>query len=378
MRVLFVVPPINTHIYPLTSVSSQLSARGHSTAWSGYGPSLAHSVHSDEETYPYDLPDHILDETIFSQSIGIDRYRTLFEDYLIPNSDISLRFVSSAVEDYLPDVIVSDQHAYAGAIAAQRFDLPWVTTAITATGATDYLDGFPKLRAWENDLLLDLASRHGVSGPLSTSPNLTIAFTIPAMAGPNPLDAKVEYVGPSFSDRADSAEFDWGWLAGGPTVLVSIGTLNHAIGTRFLTETIEAARDWEGQMIVSGPPGLAAAAPPNVLVQGYLPQIELLKHVDAVVCHGGHNTVMEALGHGVPLVTAPIGDDHTHAAQRLVAEGAGIRIKFRRAKAPKIREALDDVLSDPSYRQAAQRLQGSLMAAGGAERAARLIESVVR
>ena len=57
---------------------------------------------------------------------------------------------------------------------------------------------------------------------------------------------------------------------------------------------------------VVAPDGMLDITAPNVLVRPSVPQLELLPHLDAVVCHAGHNTVCEALAHGVPLVVAPI------------------------------------------------------------------------
>ena len=43
------------------------------------------------------------------------------------------------------------------------------------------------------------------------------------------------------------------------------------------------------------------------------------------VTHGGHNTVCEALAHGLPLVVAPIRDDQPTVAAQVVQAGAGVR-----------------------------------------------------
>jgi UDP:flavonoid glycosyltransferase YjiC (YdhE family) len=50
--------------------------------------------------------------------------------------------------------------------------------------------------------------------------------------------------------------------------------------------------------------------------------------MSAVVCHGGHNTVCEAVAHGVPLVVTPIRDDQPIIARQVADAGAGIRLHF--------------------------------------------------
>ena len=105
-------------------------------------------------------------------------------------------------------------------------------------------------------------------------------------------------------------------------------------------------------------------------------QLALLARVDAVVCHGGHNTTVEALAHGLPLVIAPIKDDQPIVADQVVAAGAGIRIKFGRVQATELRDAVARVLADATLREGAARVRDSFAAAGGPDAAARALEAL--
>jgi UDP:flavonoid glycosyltransferase YjiC (YdhE family) len=107
-----------------------------------------------------------------------------------------------------------------------------------------------------------------------------------------------------------------------------------------------------------------------------VPQLALMNHVDAVISHGGHNTVCEALAHGLPLVVTPIRDDQPIIAQQVVSAGAGVRLKYTRVRAGEIRTALDSVLHTPDYAANARRVQESFRAAGGASAAADHLEAV--
>jgi UDP:flavonoid glycosyltransferase YjiC (YdhE family) len=103
-----------------------------------------------------------------------------------------------------------------------------------------------------------------------------------------------------------------------------------------------------------------------------------MPHLDAVVGHGGLNTVCEALAHGVPLVVAPIKGDQPINAAQVVAAGAGRRVRFSGTHVNPLREALLAVLDDPSYRAAAERVRDSFLVAGGASSAAKHLESLVQ
>ena len=104
--------------------------------------------------------------------------------------------------------------------------------------------------------------------------------------------------------------------------------------------------------------------------------MELLPYLDAVVCHGGHNTVCESLTHGLPLVVVPIAYDQSYVASRVTSTESGIRLNFKRFKPAHLKQAVRDVLVDGRYRDAARRIQASFAEAGGAGRAAGLLEKL--
>ena len=164
---------------------------------------------------------------------------------------------------------------------------------------------------------------------------------------------------------------------GRPRVFVSLGTVSGDRGAAFY-ETVVAALEQEAiQVVLAAPPELLPRIPQNFIVQRRVPQIALLPKMHAVVCHAGHNTVAEALAHGIPLVVAPIRDDQPVVAQQVVASGAGVRIKYGRASAATLRDAVRRVLTEPSFWQSASRIATSFRDAGGAQTAATLLEQLL-
>jgi MGT family glycosyltransferase len=163
-------------------------------------------------------------------------------------------------------------------------------------------------------------------------------------------------------------------------VLVSLGTVSAAMGQRFFTVAIEALSGQGLQAVFVVPDDVAATLPPhgdNILVRRRVPQLALLRHVDAVVCHGGHNTVCEALALGLPLVVAPVRDDHPLVADQVVAAGAGLRVKFGRIRAQALADAVAAALDDPALRAGAARVKDSFDQAGGAPAAADSVEELL-
>jgi MGT family glycosyltransferase len=284
--------------------------------------------------------------------------------------------VREAISDFGPSVVVADQHALAGALAARRAGVPWATTAPTASLLDDSLERVPKVRRWLVDLLAELQREAGVE-PVEwpdRSPDLVLLFTTPALAGTARRPAAWRFVGPALDGRPEPSAFPWAALAEGPRLYVTLGTVTVVRGARFL-ETLFEALDGAGlQVVLAAPSEVVASPPPNVLVRPYVPQLALLAHMDAVVCHAGHTTVCDALAHGLPLVVAPVNWDQPTVAGQVAAAGAGIRVSFTRASLAELRSAVESVLVDGSYRRAAERIRESFRAAGGSAAAATLLE----
>jgi UDP:flavonoid glycosyltransferase YjiC (YdhE family) len=384
-RFLIVVPPLVGHINPVVGVAAELTARGHRVAWAGEPELVARLAGSTAEVFACAVPRDACGAPI-SRPPGLRgpaALQFLWEQFLIPLGAAMAPDVLAAAERFRPDVMVVDQQAVAGALVAERLGVPWVTSATTSAEFVAAGESMPLVEAWVSDLLEQLRTRIG-SPPGSPdprfSPHLTIAFTTPELAGwlESP-GGPIRFVGPSITARPGYGRFPVEWLdPRRRLVLVSLGTVNTDAGSMFLTAAHAALADRVDrlQAVIVDPGNLLADAPvtDGVLVLPAVPQVELLPHCSAVVCHAGHNTVCEALWHGVPLVVAPILDDQPTVAGQVVTAGAGVRVRFGRITAQRLGEAIDLVLDDPIYGKAAAYVGDSFRAAGGAATAADSLE----
>lgn len=96
-----------------------------------------------------------------------------------------------------------------------------------------------------------------------------------------------------------------------------------------------------------------APAPPNVRLERWVPQEEVLAHAAAVVCHGGAGTTLGALAAGRPLVVVPLFADQPFNAARVAATGAGLAVAPEPAA---VRDALTRLLADERFGLAAERV----------------------
>ena len=390
-RLLFVVPPLTGHTNPTIGVASALEARGHEVAWTGYAGALEPLLPAGATLIPVGDDPAADDPALVAaraRAVGLrgaEALQFLWEDFLLPLGRAMVPGILAATDRFQPDVLVVDQQAIAGAVVAVRRGVPWATSATTSAELVDPFALLPKVGTWVSSSLSSFAASSGLAGfggDLRFSPQLVLAFSTADLAGPGrTFPSHYRFVGPSLVPRPSSAStpFPWEWLDPARRhVLVSLGTINAPAGRRFLGEAAAALGSLSDtvQGVVVGPPDLGPV-PANVVVRDFVPQLELLDRVDAVVSHGGHNTVCEALAHGIPLVVAPIRDDQPIVAQQVTDAGAARRVKFGRVRAAELAAAIRAVLDDPVYREAASRLRSSFQVAGGPAAAAGELEALV-
>jgi hypothetical protein len=162
---------------------------------------------------------------------------------------------------------------------------------------------------------------------------------------------------------------------------VSLGTLFNADAT-FYRNCFEAFRREDVRVIMSIGATVSEAslgpAPPNFMVQTYVPQLEVLGRASVFVTHGGMNSVSESLYHGVPVVVIPQMGEQEIVGRRVEELGAGLCLARREATAEKLRESVERLVTEDRFRQQAAVVRQSFQTAGGVARAADAILAFTR
>ncbi len=376
-RFLFVVPPLAGHAYPAAAVTTALRERGHEVSWVGSQAGLR----------PFVGPDTTVHQTGLRAyrsplNVGVAAVTSLWESFVVPFARHLLPAVDKVVQDYRPDVVVADGLALAGAIAAQRHQLPWATLSGTLE-LSQSLGSLPQLDTWVMRQRAAVWAFAGLPGQeVRYSPSLVIGFVSRSLMTGVTLPSQVRLVGPALAERPGAPDFPWDWLdPARQHVLVTVGTLAGDLATgssNFYSRAVQALAPLGDrlQVIMVTAPSTIDDPPGHILAVERVPMLALMPRLDAVVCHGGLNTVGEALAQGVPLVVAPIRWDQPFNAGQVASAGAGIRVNFGRVTPERLRTAVTAVLDDPAYRDAAARLRDSFCAAGGRHRAAELLEGL--
>jgi zeaxanthin glucosyltransferase len=120
-----------------------------------------------------------------------------------------------------------------------------------------------------------------------------------------------------------------------------------------------------------------ADLPGAPIVVDFAPQLELLSRAQLTITHAGINTTLESLREGVPLVAIPICNDQPGVAARIAWTGTGEFVEVGRVTVPRLEAAIRKVLADPRYRARARRMAEVMRRAGGATRAAEIIDTAL-
>ena len=288
-----------------------------------------------------------------------------------------------ALRELAPDLVVSDVITACGGMAAELLGIPWIelnphplylpsrglppigSGLAPGTGLRGRLrDATMRAltaRSWRAGLRQRAAVRVEIGLPADDpGPLRRLIATLPALEVPRPdWPPEAVVVGPLHFEPTDRVlEIPPG---SGPAVVIApstaltgtLGLAEVALGCLIPGETLPAG----SRLAVSRLSGADLAVPPWAVV-GLGRQSLLLAHADLVICGGGHGMVAKTLLAGVPLVVVPGGGDQWEMANRVVRHGSARLIRPLTADA--LVAAVNEVLSSPGYREAAEKAAASI------------------
>lgn len=396
----FLTSPFPSHLGQMSLAVRELLRRGHRAEIWGDDSSeqIARELGAAFELVP--LTRDLID--------GVTRYSQRPQDYYshfaFPLTVQQLPQVLELCEKRSPDMIHSNSRIYTAAIATRLTGIPCSNHCCSGLSfglIPEDLFGFhltgdepPRRR----DLMIamnrsfhrqiDSLFERIVARPLSLEPIQNVlgmisdecVLSLSCLQLANPRLAALPqtvFTGPLIAETASAACLE------GDYCYVSLGTWPLDMDTTInLYRTIIAGIPREYRVIV----GLGGRCEPRelavkddrVLVLKYAPQSSLVRSALAVVCHGGCQTVHEALYFGKPLVMLPPGlaepQDLSHKVARW---GAGVVLDYRNATSDDIRRTVSEVIRGQAFGRCAEHLGRSLRSSGGLDRAVESFERLV-
>ncbi|MBC7811905.1 MAG: glycosyl transferase [Burkholderiales bacterium] len=383
-KIAYIGLPAHGHTNPTLPVVQELIQHGHDVLYynaESFRTKVA-PTGVDFRAYPEPMPT----EREVAQAI-----RELIDASLLLSglSEQLTPFMLAEIERERPDLILYDTTAMWGYLAARKYHIPHIcsVTHFVLNGSQGVLGrGFvrflwsaiphlPKLIRWKRRM----KQRYGsIVGGITEYADLNLVFTSKEFHPANIFidgrwRGRFRFVGPSIkASTRDKSDFPFEQLNGERLVYISLGTINN-LDLGFYRAAFAAFADYPAQFILSVGKNTDIAQlgeiPANFIVRPYVPQLEILQRVDAFITHGGMNSVHEGLYYGVPEVVVPHQLEQLLNAKRVAATGASVvlgeQYPYGRVTAAELREELNKVLADSSYRQHASQMGETLKAAGG-------------
>ena len=181
------------------------------------------------------------------------------------------------------------------------------------------------------------------------------------------LDSSVRTTDPPFTMPAQIAD-------DGRLIYVSLGSLG-AAELELMGRLVDLLAGSDHRVIMSlGPQAGQLALPDNIYGEEFLPQPSILPMVDAVITHGGNNTITESFSFGKPMLVLPLFWDQHDNAQRVDELDFGHRLAPYGFSDTEFLAALEDLFSNEERRLRMAAMAQRLQANPGLTKAADLIE----
>jgi UDP:flavonoid glycosyltransferase YjiC (YdhE family) len=386
VRLALVAGPDAGHAFPVIALGHALQARGHEVLvvtgpqWSECG-----------------LPWHDLPIVPAPQGESIG-------DRLWRRSVAMTPPLVEVVRSWGPQVVAADTLTLCGAFAAGVLGLPWVevlphplqdpSVALPPVG-----HGLAPGTWWlprRRDALLRRLTAPAIEqgrrerdealrslGLTQCEPSLRLVATLPALEHPRPdwpdtahVVGALEWEPPGPAAAVPDGD--------GPLLLAASSTASGPGHRDLLGRTVEAARGLRAGLhgdplparVVATAQGDAPRSLPAWAAVSVGRQTELLDQATVVVCGGGGGILGKALSRGIPVVCVPGPGDQKENAGRVARLGAGLTLLPHQVTGPRLRAALQQVLTQPRFAMAAAAVART--GAGlGPPRAAALIETTL-
>lgn len=305
-------------------------------------------------------------------------------DEVLGRADI-IDYVLKQIEEIKFDYIIYGSMFPFGNVIAQILNIPAVSSfavfAKPKVFMSSQIGEIVKNHQASNTyhkLYIKLEDKYGVKMPpmldlFFNKGDLNIAYTskyfISNMS--ENYDDSFIFIGPPIYDRKEDVDFPFDKLKDKKVVYISLGTVFNNTSDALYEIFFKAFSHFEGIVIMTAynVDTSKFQIPDNFIVKNYVPQSEIMKYTDVAVTHGGMNSTSDLLYNSVPFVTIPIGADQRYIAGRVTELGATISLDKSTLSPELLRDAIEKVTTESSYKESIEKIRDSFKTAGGYKKA---------
>ncbi len=409
-----ICPAAAGHLNPMTTLGRELQQRGHRVTLFGILDAQPKTLAAGLDFWPIgdlEFPSGITTQSLeqLGKLSGLPALRYTIS-LIQQGSAALLREAPEALKQASVEALLVDQVSSEGGTVAEFLDIPFVSVcSALMLNREDTVPPFNTLWSYNPAWWAPLRNRaaYSVLNRIARPIREVIAeyrreWKLPPHSRPNDnysqlaqlsqqpaefefprqqLPKVFHFTGPYHNPASrEPVSFPFEKLTGQPLIYASMGTVqNRLIG--IFQDIASACQGLDAQLVISlggsATPDSLPELPGSPLVVGYAPQLELLQKATLTITHAGMNTTLESLSNGVPMVAIPIANDQPGVAARIAWTGSGEVVPLSRLKVPRLRAAIERVLTEDSYKNNASRLQEAIRRAGGVSRAADIVEQAI-
>jgi UDP:flavonoid glycosyltransferase YjiC (YdhE family) len=384
VRLLFTTLPATGHFHPLVPIARAAAAAGHDVTFAtpaSFGP-IIEAVGFKTILAGFDRDGVPLD-VLFPELRSLTG--EAFTHFVSGHIRVAVEAAQMVMDlltltaDWTPDLFVRDASEYGGCTAAEVLGIPHASVRTSVT-ASSYAG-----RRFVEQELNDLRGAHGLaSDPEATMPfrYLHLACEPPGLwPAEDPPAPTSHLLRPEPFDRSGAENLP-SWvmeLPDAPTICVTLGTYMNRSAEIFQA-ILDGLRNERLNVVLTigrdQDPAQFGPQPPNVYIERYIPLSLLLPYCAGVVCQAGFSTTVSALAHGLPMVLIPLGADQPLVAQQMSRLGVGPVLGPANRTPEAIRDAVQALLTDRTFRVNAERVRDAMMALPGSDYAVTLLEQL--
>ena len=403
MKLGFICLDLPGHLNPMSSLALQLQGRNHEVVflYSSGAAGLPFVCGPEKDRINENLPE-------MSKKQGEDALQFSLRT-LLTQTEAILKSLAAIVQANRIDALIIDTVQFYAELGAMQLGIPYVHVANAVhfdySGYTplccygwphettpaalarnregvakwanllNSVNGGIKAHAESIGLKIDWNSVASTVSPLALITQVPQAFDFES----SHCHSQFQHTGPFHNGKGrENVDFPWERLTGEPLVYASMGTILNGQVDVFRTIVAAVAANKNLQLVLSIgdqiDPKRIGPVPNNAIVVKRAPQLELLKRATVCITHAGLNTVLESLAQGVPQLAIPITYDQPGVAARIAHKKTGVVTSLDKSTADHLASLLNKVLTDPTYRENARKLQKAIAEANGLSVAADLIE----
>ncbi len=424
-NILFATMPMDGHFSPLTSLAKHLSELGHDVRWyvgGHYGEKVTRlGLHHYPFVKAQTVNQENLDRLFPNRSKirgAVARLRFDINQVFLLRGPEFVEDLTAIYAEWPFDLMVHDVTFMGGSLIRELLPVKTVAVGVVPLAESDRnlppsgLGKIPATGWFErqaqhmlrylvqdimfkpcNDLHNQIRRQHGlpaVNGFLFDyavrSADLYLQSGVPSFEFPrHRISPNVRFVGamlPYSRGRKQHFEHTDKALEARRVVLVTQGTVEKDV-EKILVPTLKAFADDPNTMVVATTGGsqtqeLRARFPQeHFIIEDFIDFHSVMPYAHVYVTNGGYGGVMLGLQHNLPIVAAGVHEGKNEIAARIGYCKVGVNLKTETPKPGQIRNAVERVLTDASYRQNIRRMSREFDAYHANQLAAQYIHELV-